>query len=835
MNPKSHRQRAFVTFLITILAAGTLLPLIRVQPESLHQYLNGLNDWIRIAFAFTLSLMFTGAMFKLLKPRARQLKHWWSYPPAWLAVLLALAFVAIIDVLGGFDHDGYRATTREWLIYGLGSFLLVGFYAGLLPELIQWSREEPKAKEEAKEEASGVVTLQDIKNAPWEEIEAWLASDEPAKYDFISNQSIAHRVSFLISEGTRSVGIAGRFGAGKTSIVRWAIDRLKKRELEGCRYFVCHHSCWGFETSASAIHDMLDSAVSQLGEVIDTFQVDSLPESYRQTFSAGGDWFEAISNLVLHTSDPMEQFSHLSNLLGDIGGRLVFIVEDLDRNETRNFEIQEVLAFLERLKEYPNLSFVLTAGLSSSQHIDFPKLCDHIEFLRLIKPSDSSALIERVRDRCLDNAFFPHVRVVNPNRNYEWSPLSGLFFWDTEEFPLPQAVAALLKTPRSLRHALGRTFSAWRTLHGEIDFGHLLAVNVLRFGAPECLEFLMHRWDRLHSLPRQNNSFGQDREKKVRQAIVDEWNRIIQGVEWNPAATLQVAQFILPSIEYWLVDDAKRPHILSGQQYVSEERYWIRAFSEAVEQGDVRDQEVMRDILDWLNDHDIGAELVKKLTTLPKYADLWRNLAGGFFANRRDDILLLCEQVIHRILSKHGVNASSDSSGFVVTWAFATQNVLRQPDNERWLNERITAAASVSIPMVNALWHYYGSPGRHSILTFESGEPVRRHILNTIKAIVTDGPSLVAKLSPNDSNALYQLVFDPGSEGDKTLVGVQSWKWLAPYILASLKDRNVIVAANCGVLLGARVSGRERMTVDTEVLDEFFGTKRPRFSTFLIQ
>ena len=75
---------------------------------------------------------------------------------------------------------------------------------------------------------------------------------------------------------------------------------------------------------------------------------------------------------------------------------------------------------------------------------------------------------------------------------------------DYEEMSLPQAVASLLDTPRSLRHALGRTFSAWQTLCGEIDFDHLLAVNVLRFGAPACFLFLVRRWDRLIP-PRHNN------------------------------------------------------------------------------------------------------------------------------------------------------------------------------------------------------------------------------------------------------------------------------------------------------------------------------------------
>src|SRR5690606_10287438 len=98
------------------------------------------------------------------------------------------------------------------------------------------------------------ITIQDIENAPWEEIETWLRSDEPARYDFLDNQSVADRVSGLIAGGTRSVGIVGPYGAGKTSVVHWVTERLTENRDAGRRYFVSHHSCWGFETSASAIH-----------------------------------------------------------------------------------------------------------------------------------------------------------------------------------------------------------------------------------------------------------------------------------------------------------------------------------------------------------------------------------------------------------------------------------------------------------------------------------------------------------------------------------------------------------------------------------------------------
>ena len=819
MKSKTHWQHAILIFALTFLAAGILLPLIRVQPKALHEYFNGLNDWVRIIATFAMSVTFTGVLFKLLSPQIGHLEHCRAYPPAWLAALLAWIVVAIVDLCGGFDTDSYRATAGEWLGYGLGSILVVGWYSGLWKETyckIVTSKVEQG-------ESTECVTLQDIENAPWEEIEAWLESDEPARYDFLGNQSVAHRVSILVSEGTRSVGIVGPFGAGKTSIVSWVKDRLKRREVNGRKHFVCHHSCWGFETSASAIHDMLNSAVAKVSEKIDTFQVDSLPDSYRQTFSAGGDWVETISNLVLNSPEPMDQFSRLSDLLGSIDGRLIFIVEDLDRNETRNFEIQEVLAFLERLKEHSNFSFVLTGGLSSSERIDYAKLCDHIEFLRTVQPHHSSGLIDRVSQRCLDNTFYHHVQLADPNRNYEWNPLSGMLMRDYEEFSLPQAVASLLNTPRSLRHALGRTFSAWRTLHGEIDFNHLLAVNILRFGAPEGFQFLLRRWDRIHSSPSQQPTFGQERLRVIRRAILNDWNHTVERVEWNPAAALQVMKFILPATEYWLVNDSHQGHSQSGRQHVSEERYWIRAINEAIDVDDVRDQEVIRDIQAWLDTSGTAIGLVTKLTTLPRYADVWENLAGGFFANRRDEILLLCEQVIQRILSEQGSSACHDSQGFVHTWRFAYRRVSHQPENLMWLQERISEAAPVSIEMVNGLWHYYGNPGQHSILRLDDGEPVRRHVLDRIRASLTDAPSLVARLTPNESATLYQLVFDPGNDGERILADVPTWSWLGSHVLAALRIRNVVVAANCGVLLGARVSGRERMTVDSEVLDQFFG------------
>ena len=820
---RSHWTHAGLTFFLTVLAAGIFLPWIRVHPESVHQYFNGLNDWLRIAFVFCLCVVFTSLMFKLLSPRIGQLehwKHWKSCPPAWLAALLGAFVAAIVDIFGGFQEHGYRTTCWEWLGYGGGSLVIVGWYSGLWSAIVRWRRmQKPSQAEPAK-----TITVQDFENAPWEEIEKWLESDAPAQYDFLGNRTVADRLSRLLANGTRSIGIVGRFGAGKTTLVLQIEKRLKANESADRRYFVCRHSCWGFETSASAIHDMLRSAISQIGAVVDTFEVDSLPEAYRQTFSAGGDWLKTISNLVLRNPDPMEQFSRLDDLLEVIGGRLVFIVEDLDRNETRNFEIQEVLAFLERLKEYPHLSFVLTGGLSSSQSIDYSKLCDHIESMKTMQPRQSSGLITRVRERCRDNAVFPHVALGDENQDYEWNPLRTMFKRNHEELDLLQAVSCLLNTPRSLRHALGRTLSAWQTLYGEIAFDHLLGVNILRFGAPECFNFLIRRWDRLHSRPDLNRFNTQARIDGIRQAIFDDWNRTIENVEWNPTAAIQVMQSILPATEYWLVDAVRSGNSQRGWQQVSEERYWNRAVNEAIDDDDVRDQEVIRDMQAWTDAPGTTTDLVRKLTSLPHYANIWEKLADALFAQPPDDILLLCEQVITRILDQEKASACDCSQGFVHTWRFASGRIRYHPHVREWLQDRISEAADWSIEMVNALWHYYCTPGKqYSVLRMEDAELVRGHVVDTMRARVVDGSALIARLCPNVSKTLCKLVFDPGDHDDRILADACSWSWLSPHVLAALKSRNVLAALNCGALLDGRASKPEQVSVNPEVLDQFFG------------
>jgi GTPase SAR1 family protein len=810
LKPIQQWIHAVVGFLTTVIAGVILIPLIRDEPQTIHEIAAKLDDWFRIGLTFLLCLFVSYLVFSLLSPRFADAGRIFSHPPVWVAVLLGVLVVALIDVLVGLNPDGYQGDGWDWLGCGAGSIALVA--------LIHYLR-TPKADEDATE-IDAELRLQVIENADWDDIEAWLFSSTPGEYDFLGNRVVARRLSTLLAAGTRSIGIIGPFGAGKTSIVEWFKDEINSRGDDETTLFFSSHSCWGFENSASSIHEMLAQAIGVVEAEIDTFHVSSLPESYRQTFSAGGNWIDKISNLILERRPPSEQFQSLSELLGDLNAKLVIVVEDLDRNNSRTFDIQEVLAFLQQLNEYDNLTFILTGGLSSSSKIDYAKLCDHIEFLRSIETYQSSALLTRVCERCLDTSAFPHVPLGEPYGEHIWNPLTGMLMRDYEELSLPQAIASLLSTPRSLRHALARTFHSWRTLCGEIDLNDLVAANVLRFGAAEAFLFLVRRWDRLHAPPSHSPSFGKDRIEKIKEAIVDDWNKTIADVEWNPTAAMMVIVHLLPAAEDWFGN--RSGGSMKSAQSVDQERYWRRTVNESLDDEEVRDQEVIRDLKEWYASQSEDSPLVERICASEQYSRTWKSLGHVFLANQPDLTLLLCKQVIERACRTEGAAASGGSQGVESVRAF-TQSYAIRNENQAWLKDRITDSAAISLRMATDLWRKWGTGA--SIVLAEDQPAIRRHLVETVQNRIVDSDSLVRLLDPKFPYVLYQIVFDFGENKSPAKEVANEWKWLSPMLLDALRKGSSSVASAVSVLIATRTAGsrQEPWTVDPDIFFEFFG------------
>lgn len=764
-----------------------VIPLLRQYPEGLHAHLTAAPFTLQFIACELTTFGIVALLFRLLSPRLAHTRIFHLYPPLWGAVAISAILVAAVDLTIGLGPGEFRAAPWEWVVYGGGSAAIVAVYRRLaMPDNLAATPITTRPDDATVEEL-----LQD-----WTRLERWLQREVAAEDDLLGNRGVARRLADYLFEGGGTVCLIGPFGSGKTSVVKWIGQEVERRnqEVEGRaqagerRVWVCESvSCWGFEDSASAIQQILNKSIQTVGRHADCFSVRHLPESYRKTFSAGGDWVRNLADLMVGTGDPLEQFQTLSDILALLNARLVIVVEDLDRTSSTRFDRQEVLALLERLKKQARLAFVLTGGPAANTGIDYPKLSERIELLREFDQRTVSRIVEAVRARCL--TAFPEDVDTHPRDN-PWHHLRYAILNQFDITPLPSALAGLLKTPRGLKHALRHSYQAWQRLHGEIDFDHLLVVNTIRHAATEVFDFLWRHWGRLHDDPSQWRT-QHDQRGAIAARLREEWGRITRAAEWDARAAQTLIEFILPPAAHYLNDDE---HFRGGErtrlQGMTEERYWLRAVNEDIDRGQVRDQVAIRDMQDWYPNRNPVSPLIEGLVRGGDYAGRWERFAGEW-----DGATLLClaDHVFAHYRNRQGTRQANDDlppDAFAVIWRQAHRRVPRDAMSAEWLERQVRDAMPCSLMLVLDLYYYWASP-RNGIVQLEDRNRIRRLILELAHEQYRSAEDLI-RVVHSARGDLYRLVYLRGDDEDhipSVCRGPEHWSWLGPIILDALRQQ----------------------------------------------
>ena len=803
-----------------------LLPFLRRSPEAVHTHFASQPAYQRHAALFITAGFIVWLLFKLLSPRLAHVRPLIArrYPPVWLAWLAAAVVLGLIDLTVGLGPTGFAPSAWDWAGFGVGPLAVVAVLRHLM---------QPPEPPEPPPVPTAEPSVDEL-TSNWAKLEAWLQSEKPAADDLLGNRQVARRLATYLSTGGGSVGLVGPFGSGKSSVVAWIKDEVACGRQPAILF--AEQSCWGFEDSGTAVQEILARAVEAVGRQADCFSLRSLPESYRKTFSAGGDWVRSLADLTLGSSDPVKQFAQLSEVLEAVNARLVVIVEDLDRPASGRFDRQEVQALLHRLRATNRVSFVLASGRANDRDIDFAKLCDHIEILRDFDPARVAALIEAVRSRCLDGTEFLHVATVSREQSpWEPSQIGTLSKYDT--VALPDAVARILRTPRALKHALRRTHRAWRALHGEVDLDHLLAVNVLRHGAPEAFDFLLRHWVQMRADP---TSWGAQRDAmpRIRERLTGEWNRVTAGVEWEPRAALAVLVHLLPAADEYL-GNATGIRRRGPTQGIDHQRYWLRVVNEKIDPTDVRDQTVLRDINDWRSSCAAPSALVSGLASGGDYVAVWEHFAATTFGSESSLVLVLADQVLAGYRTPRGVRALGwdgqpdpvqpvfPEAAFSALRCLAGRNVIPDDAVRDWLENQVRLAIPSSLSLVNDLYHDWASI-RWNMVRPESRAYIRTVICRLAQEQLRTADDLLRVLPTTGVHyCLYQLVFPPDSEeGPSVCRGLPHWAWLGRIVLEAVRADRPLSPLEAGYLFADRQHGHPGLTnweVDRRLLTGFFG------------
>ena len=230
--------------------------------------------------------------------------------------------------------------------------------------------------------------LNDAFNSWWNQYGKWITNDDPTEDDLlgVGMDSVASRIhdSLRMDSGPRSIGVIGKYGSGKSSMLRRVESQSANEKSRAIKLVFCNFSCWGIENSDKAISELIDQAVDSLADEVDVFKVRSLGKKYRDNMTIGDNYLDRITSFLWGETSFDQMFSELSMILELARIRLVFVIEDLDRNKDDHFDAQRIISFLFSLKEHQSFRFILAADVQpkSSIKIDFMKVCDRVEYIR---------------------------------------------------------------------------------------------------------------------------------------------------------------------------------------------------------------------------------------------------------------------------------------------------------------------------------------------------------------------------------------------------------------------------------------------------------------------
>jgi KAP family P-loop domain len=768
------------------------------------------------------------SVLKMSPCKLGQFRSIHRYPPTWLAIFVATTIVCVMDQAGVIGPPGYRASVWEWT--GLGGSALV------LVTLSRWI--SPPSSDRPTMRSGSATGAQTTLPRDWSEIEQWVRTESPATDDLLNRRYIARRIArhLLTPFGEdRTIGLIGAFGTGKTSIVQWVEKELKLLPRNNCpKVWVCSVTCWGFVDSSAAIQNILASAISAVSRHADCFSVRQVPESYRKTLSAGGGWLPPAIDVFVGQPDPTDHLRTLTPLLEAINARLVIVIEDLDRNQSVKFDIQDVLALLQRLKLVRGLSFILTGSSSSMSRMDFAKLCDHIEALPAMEEKDVLRLITIVREHCLTAyddvnpvTMYGRGRGKTELWDHAWSRAGLYFTLGYDIIPTGRAVTLLSSTPRALKHALSHTIVDWQRLHGELDFDELLIANVLRHGAPEAFDFLLRRIDILRSeQARVTDAHDRQLLARPREAMRREWRLATKSVEWDARAAMQLITFLVPNATQYLRD--RQPYTQQSPQGVrhnSPTDYWRRLLAGELMPGELTDQEVLHAMEQWLTVPTMDQALVQRLSCEESFADVWLH-----FSERVPDgkVLDLADQVFAVVREKKGAEAAADHRGLRALRRRLDGYDAGQGVSIDWLQAKICATLKWSLQLCAELycdWPSVVSPAVRA----EGRDRIRETIVSAAKEqfVASNPRALLGVLSEKHTYSLRWFVFPPDNQCRPSRLREPSdWRWFGAVLLAAAKADQTKMLPQIAHLIGDSedsTGDRASVTIRRERVTGIFG------------
>lgn len=749
---------------------------------------SALAFWVARTLSLGLLLVAVG---RFLSPKWEHFRAWKVWPPLLLSIPLGFwvftLFAAWPATVGSLDG---MVSLCAWLNI---AFSTTGFAAFAIIKSHQPRTDaDSVAAKDVPNLAAGRLTEISI-----EDLRLWVREEAPivaGNKDLFCQEPRAKRLSKLLlkprqdgkSNLLQTTVIQGPFGSGKTSLIRLIKNEVRRKHAN---VIFVDIDCWGFSTLGAQEH-VLEKIVASIANHFDVFGMQQLPAAYSNALQESSGWIHGVLQMLDHrSSDPVEVLKRITPVLEATQTFLVVVIEESDRND-HEFEPKKIEALLHRLRQVERVSFILAAAQSSQ--IDFAKVAENVEPIPSLNPVVAATLLARMINEWGD-----------PQKSGIRVPFcesEGKNAW-SEDVKNPRGgvrvLAAMIRTPRTLKHVLREVGDAWDTLRGEVDLYDLLCVSVLR----HCMSPIFD-WAVLYHRDFPSLSRGQPKRNAERiMFIKSELAKAIGHCEIDPGHAQLILERLFPraitpdikhedprmSLEVHMLGVAAWPlYKYQSVKSSGAKMYWQRLISKDVDESWPRDQDVLRGLAGLQ-----VAETLDQVASSCVDSLSYRLSVGRFLQLINYDDHELLRAFAGAVWEKAKPFRSSDKASWngafmwVQDWLPNDANGSNAGRELFWYVQLLQKFLKIDLDDALSIYQC----ARDRMAGRNTGRELKSYMLNMLHAAWSPEGSYLCKLCRDGfNNVLLDILYEVVSDG-KPDAGLQNApEWMVDLILRDLRE-----------------------------------------------
>lgn len=349
---------------------------------------------------------------------------------------------------------------------------------------------------------------------------------------------LAQTLVRLNNSETFTVGLFGKWGTGKTSIVNMTLNEITELQLEDeDKTIVVRFEPWHFSDSTQLLTQFFlrlsnefknkkDSNLKSIGSALEqyssAFELAGLIPGVGGVIATFGKWGTSTLGKALkgnaEEKDIIKQKEHVVNLLSKQKNQILVVIDDIDR--LSNEQIRQVFQLVSSVAKFPNTTYllvfdkeVIVKALSKVQEGDGE---DYLE-----KVIQMPIQIPEIQESKLHATLFQRLNDVL--KKYP----DSLFDKDHWQKTFNPCVAPFIKNLRDINRLCNTLQFKLTTISPEVDFGDIVAISAIEAGLPPIYEWIKNNKNVLT----QNTSWGGysgKTQKDWYQAYSSEFEQILQ-------------------------------------------------------------------------------------------------------------------------------------------------------------------------------------------------------------------------------------------------------------------------------------------------------------------